>query len=253
MKKTGLINKFAVLISACVFLSASALSAADVKVSTVTKSITFKTQDNWTISATLKLPKKGKHIVIMAHGLGSAKGEWDAFAFKLHSLGFGTLALDLRAHGESLLGPDGNETDFHTYDFKNKWTDAKKDIEAAIVFLEKNKIPRSRIGVMGASIGANIASQVTLGKSKASWIILLSAARTYRGVPLSSEISFLSILLAASPRDIYAFRSSLEFMKKIKNANFIQAVKGHGVEMFKDAEFETKLLNWIKQKSVNKK
>ena len=113
--------------------------------------VSFQTEDGWTIGGRYLPPRKSRPVVIFIHGAAAGKGEWEAFQDTLSRRGIGSLAIDLRGHGDSQSGPKGR-TDFSGFDESGEWTRAGKDIEAAVAYLSKRGIPARRIGYVGASI-----------------------------------------------------------------------------------------------------
>lgn len=208
----------------------------------------FTTKDGWTLSAAYRPPSKNGSVVILIHGVGSAKAEWAAFADELGALGLGTLALDLRGHGESLAGPQGR-MDFSSFDASGEWPRAQRDIEAAVNFLNRKKISLPRIGLMGASIGANLASRAAAGR-KISWVALLSPGLDYRGVLLTAVgLKDKKVLLASSAQDVYAAQAVKIAAFQLEKASVLEAAGGHGVQMFEDGKFRAALLGWISRAS----
>lgn len=179
----------------------------------------------------------------MVHGFAAGKGEWAVFAETLAKKGWGTLALDLRGHGESLSGPRG-QTPLEILDSNSAWPSAREDIDAAIAFLENKKITLNRIGLIGASLGANLVSQTARRRPKLRCAVLLSPGRDYRGVLLEEQVG-PKTLAAASASDPYAFQSLVGFQARGSPHALLQAEKGHGVQMFGDPVFLKKLLDWL--------
>lgn len=212
-----------------------------------TKTVSFKTEDGWKIAASWKAPSKNKPVAVLIHGVGSARGEWDAFSFtkKLHAMGWGTLAIDLRGHGESLEGPQG-KADFKTFSSPAHWNNARKDLQAALAFLNQKKIETSRIGFIGASIGANLAGQEAYSQSAMRWVVLLSPGFNYYGVAPAQEYPGKKVILGASPQDSVAFQTVTQMTPHIHSHYFLQTARGHGVPMFEDPAFLGKLLELLK-------
>ena len=131
--------------------------------------MSFRTPDGWTIVALYQAPRKGKPVAVMVHGVGAGKGEWDDFSRELWGLGFGTLAIDLRGHGESTRGPQGSEG-YASFDAAGEWPRAQADIESAVGFLNARGISSPRIGIVGGSIGANLASRAAQ-KLRLPWAV----------------------------------------------------------------------------------
>jgi pimeloyl-ACP methyl ester carboxylesterase len=124
---------------------------------TITKEIEFNTKDAIKISATYiyeETSLAGIPLIILIHQGGSSRKEWMDLPLvtKLVKEGYGVLAYDIRLHGKS--GKDGT--------FGNLYNNANRaplDLDAAINYLFKNEnVNFKRVGIVGASIGANIAA-----------------------------------------------------------------------------------------------
>jgi pimeloyl-ACP methyl ester carboxylesterase len=123
-----------------------------------TSEIEFTTTDNIKISASYLLPttetKAKLPVLILIHQGGSSRQEWleAPIVNQLLKNGYAVLAYDVRQHGTSAKDK-GN-----IYDLFNNPKRAPLDLLAAIQFLNKDKrIDVNRIGIIGASIGANLA------------------------------------------------------------------------------------------------
>lgn len=201
--------------------------------------VRFKTSDGWTLSALYRPPTQGRPVAVFIHGAAAGKGEWAALAAELAGRGFGTLALDLRGHGESTFGPRGRRTfeSFQAADFAG----ARADVRAAIRFLNERGVAPTRIGLIGGSLGANLAA----GAEKAAWTVLLSPGESYLGVDLPKNWFGRRVLAAASAPDGYSFRTCLRLAVLPSGPVFIQAEKGHGAQLLEDPAFRKKLLDWL--------
>lgn len=203
----------------------------------------FKTNDGWTIAALYQPPKKGKPVAVLVHGVAAGKSEWHKLSAALDELGFGTLACDLRGHGESVKG--ASAITFRSFDQTGEWPKAEEDILAALRWLKGKGIPASRVGLIGGSIGANLVSQAA-SKEKVRWEILLSPGQEYRGVALA-ELAGRKALVAASPGDAYAHQTSVSLAMQPDGPVFLEARRGHGAQLIDDPGFLAKLLDWIKK------
>ena len=122
-----------------------------------TKNVEFITKDSIKISATYihqKTKLAGTPLVILIHQGGSSRKEWLDLPIvnKLVKEGYGVLAYDIRMHGKSQK--DGA--------FGNLYNNPKRaplDLDAAInyMFINEN-INIKRVGIVGASIGSNLAA-----------------------------------------------------------------------------------------------
>lgn len=198
-----------------------------------------------------------KLTFIMMHGLASTKGEWFSFADKLAKEGYGYFAFDLRGHGESTKNKNGGTIDYKYFGQPgpgSKWELMITDVDSAVKYITSKKgIPKNRIALMGASVGANVALIYSAKHKFIPLVVLLSPGWEYIGLNIESSIKEYGhkpLLIAASPGDEYAYKSSI-IMEQIANkygttVKFLSGKeKQHGVQMFTPA-FEDLLISWLK-------
>jgi dipeptidyl aminopeptidase/acylaminoacyl peptidase len=119
--------------------------------------VNFVTQDNVKIVGWYQIPavKTGKlPLVLFIHQGGSSKKEWITQPIwqTLFKQGYAVLAFDLRQHGESAVDKDD------LMDLFNNPKRAPLDVLAVLNFVKKDpRIDKTRIGIVGASVGANLA------------------------------------------------------------------------------------------------
>ncbi len=208
--------------------------------------VSFRTEDGWRLAALYHPPRPGRAVAVLVHGVASDKHEWDELAPELWKLGLGTLALDLRGHGESRAGP-GGETGYQGFDASGEWPRAVRDLEAALAFLRRRGARKAAL--VGASIGANLASEVA-ASTPVAWVALLSPGFDYRGVALARELDRQPTLIGASSADPYAWSTYAELARSPLAARYAEASGGHGVQMLRDPAFRAKLLDWIKERTA---
>src|SRR3989339_1190956 len=158
---------------------------------------------------------QGMKTFVLLHGLGSNQEEWQPFIQKLVKRGYGFLSYDARGHGESTLDANGQKISFENFGAPgpgSQWNAMVADLEQAIEFLLKEKkISRKRIGLMGASLGANICIIETGRDKEIPVTVLLSPGLNYAGIVTSRAIEGCNdraVLKAAAPADPYAWQSS---------------------------------------------
>ncbi|MBI4396246.1 MAG: alpha/beta fold hydrolase [Elusimicrobia bacterium] len=105
--------------------------------------------------------KSNAPVLILLHGLGSARGEWAALVRAAGRRGWGTLAYDARGHGESRSTAHGNSIDYQNPAYGRNpafWRGMIGDLAKAAetLRLQKNVSP-GRFVFVGASLGANVA------------------------------------------------------------------------------------------------
>jgi pimeloyl-ACP methyl ester carboxylesterase len=109
----------------------------------------FNEQDNIYLSGWY-IPSKNHAAIILLHGFGSNRLEMRSRAEVLARYGYGVLLYDLRGHGES-------QGDVRAFG----WEDVE-DVHTALEFLSnREEINADRIGILGFSIGGQIAIRAT--------------------------------------------------------------------------------------------
>jgi|CXWL01.1.fsa_nt_gi dienelactone hydrolase len=206
------------------------------------KIVSFKTPDGWTIAANYRPAKPGRATMILAHGVGSARGEWNRFAERLALDGVGTLAIDLRGHADSQSGPKG-KTEFTSFDESGEWPRAVADLRAAGSWLKTKGVPDERVAFGGASIGANLASVAAAESTKTPFLLLLSPGGDYRGARLAAR-NGLKTLACASAQDQYAY-SAVHELERRGLAAAVYAPAGHGVQLFDDPATQNRIAQWV--------
>lgn len=271
--KNGLKNLFTIIFLTAYRLPPTVLYAAE--------KITFESADGVQIVADFYRPSlPQKFTVILLHGLASVKEEWSSFAQYLSSKGYGVFIYDARGHGESKKKKNGASIDFRLFfgrGLNSDWGKMVEDLESAVSFLrQKYQLSAKKIGVGGASLGANVALRVAAKNPEIAFAILLSPGIDYQGITthdLIEKMASRPVLLSASPGDKYAYQSVKEleriatsppqssFSKGGIKGNLTILIEtenqGHGVQMFRRTKPETpsplevKIFQWLEK--INKR
>jgi len=221
----------------------------------VMEKVSFYSTDGVKIVGSYQPPaKSGGEVFILLHSLGSNKEQWGYFETKLTEAGFGFFAYDARGHGESIIKKDGASISFENFGKpspNSNWFKMVDDLAKAVNYLiTEKKLARKQIGLIGASIGANVSLIYGSTYNHVGTIVLLSPGLSYQGLETPDYIKAYSkgrILLAAAPDDVYAYNSTELLYKKIKNntqAVFLEGESGHGVKMF-DGDFDKEVIDWL--------
>ena len=119
--------------------------------------VNILTEDGININASYQYPEDPSiliPVIILIHQGGSSRTEWLELSLwnQLLEEGYALLAYDIRLHGKS------SKDEGDLMDLFNNPNRAPLDLLAVINFLEKDKkIDPDRIGILGASIGGNLA------------------------------------------------------------------------------------------------
>lgn len=219
----------------------------------VFKEVSFLTKDNIEISGLFQYPSKVEEspfpVIILIHQAGSSTQEWveSLIIHKLLKENFAVLMYDIRIHGKS--GKDG--------DFTGLFIDPQRtplDLLAAIKFLEQDKnIDSSRIGILGASIGGNLACMAVSSdqfnvKSAVSISAKTEAIQNLSG--LKETISPKNIFYIASKNEQNGKRvewaNELYSLTKGKRKIEIAPGNKHGSYILRENEYlDDEIIQWF--------
>ena len=207
--------------------------------------ITIRTQDNVPLAATLYEPSQrpGPGVVLVHMHLRTRR-DWEAVGGRLASNGIAALAIDLRGHGDSGAGR------FDTTSF----TGALADVRAAVRYLMvRRDLVNGRIGVAGASVGANLAVLEAADDPVVRSLALLSPGMDYRGLRIEAAVRAYGsrpALVVASAEDYYAVRSARQIAGLGPGTREFQQLEiaGHGTVMLeRRPDLVDALVDWFRR------
>jgi len=209
--------------------------------------VSIRTEDGVTLAATWYEPSsRPGPAVILVHMLNRSRKEWDAVAERLASEGIGALAFDLRGHGESTAGPPPAAG-------QSQYASMVQDVRAVRRYLaQRSDVQQSRVGVIGASIGANLAALEASADGTIASLALLSPSVEYRGLRMTEAVRKIKrpMLFVAGDDDPYASRSARELQKEGSGVREILILKqvGHGTMMLsRDPSLTGALVDWFRR------
>jgi pimeloyl-ACP methyl ester carboxylesterase len=225
-----------------------AILAIDSAVRAAAQRVTIRADDGVSLVATwYEPPSRPAPAVILVHMLNRSRRDWDSLAQRLSADGIGALTLDLRGHGESggAAVADPAQPDYAAMVL---------DVKAARRHLaQRGDVQQTRVGVIGASIGANLAALEAAGDPSIASLALLSPSSDYRGLRIEAAVRKLAtrpVLLVASDDDPYASRSAREIQKAGGGPRELLIVKqaGHGTAMLaRDPDLSRVLVDWFRR------
>jgi len=171
-------------------------------------------------------PREGEKGIILVHQLGLDKNSWENWPEKLNQAGWSVLAIDLRGHGESDLKYQSfSKTDFNNMIF---------DVKAARDYLQKQG--KTKLYIMGSSIGANLAIMAT-GENLTDKGVALSPGLNYKGLKpetAAKKIIGPARILLISARDDNYSNESVKILSQIMTQSAEQIdfpSGGHGLNL----------------------
>jgi alpha-beta hydrolase superfamily lysophospholipase len=195
--------------------------------------------------------------VILLHMMPATRQSWAPFQRVLAERGLASLAIDLRGHGESTQA-DGGTLAYQ------KFTDAQharsiNDVRAAYEWIRAKGIEATRIGLAGASIGANLALQFLAEEPQIVGAILLSPGLQYHGVstPDAAEkiLPHQGVWMAASRGDddesVNAIQQLAPLLAVEDHVTKIVDNHGHGTKMFEaDPALMAEAADWMRARTL---
>jgi pimeloyl-ACP methyl ester carboxylesterase len=197
-----------------------------------------------------------KPFLVLLHGLGSSRGEWQPLVHLARARGWGTLAYDLRGHGESRTAASGRTVDYSDARFGRDaafWRAFPDDLLRVMDDLQARGFPPGRLVLAGASLGANVCL-LAAEQSEPAALVLMSPGMDYAGLRPEAAMTRVRapVLLVASRPDSYAFSSAERLAELARGrAEFFALDRGgprgpHGVQMF-DGDLEKRILDWTEK------
>lgn len=196
------------------------------------------------IVGTLYMPTENssepRPAVLLLHMFRSNRRSWRTVAPQLAEAGYVVLAIDMRGHGLT-----GSTVD---------WLQAEEDHKSAVAFLASlPEVDKERIGVMGGSIGANMALVAGAVDENVRAVILLSPGLDYFGVTTEDKLSAygdrpIMIVVSQDDGQTVADAERLPSQAVGEVELIIYETAGHGTRMFsREPELIESILAWLSE------
>ena len=197
----------------------------------------------------------GHHpAVVLCHQMNKDRGSYAAFQNLLAENGICSLAIDFRGFGEST--DDG----LAYKNFKNQdYIDMVNDIKAAVKYMTEEplneRIDSEKIGLVGASIGANLAIMASAELDGLKCAVALSPGRNYhdlKPIDYAPDVE-VPVLIAYTQGDMQSADVISDLIDSFgENTPGVSVLDGdkHGTDMLPGG-FDRELLDWIKEQLSN--
>lgn len=219
------------------------------------RQVFIETSDSLTIVGSLELVTgvERSPACLLVHMLGSDRSSYSEFQQKLLNAGISSLAIDMRGHGDSTADGSLNYRDFRA----EEWSAVVNDIKAGMDFLRSlHSIDSAHIGIVGASIGANLAVVAASEENRdeventASCLVLLSPGINYREVrPLqfARDLGHIPVYIASAEEDMQSYRGSQSLSQAARGGElFSFPGSDHGTDLFDvHMNFMDDLVAWL--------
>lgn len=202
--------------------------------------VTVRTPDGRAVSALLTEARdRNAPGVVLVPMLGRPKEDWNSVADRLAEAGIHALAIDLPS---PTLPGDGSLA---------SWA---QDVSAAVTYLVTRPEGRTTaVGLLGASLGANLAVVAAAGDGHVQSLALLSPTLDYRGVRIEAlfrQYGVRPALLVASLGDPYAARSVRALVGESVTTHEVQwsEAVAHGTLLLNaDPTVSGRLVDWFRR------
>jgi pimeloyl-ACP methyl ester carboxylesterase len=226
-----------------------------------TKKVVLTTTDGYRITGILTEPPGGmsRAGVVLLHMYRHTKEGWAPLIPHLIRRGITTLAIDMRGHGESRLGPHGRDDGRRVLlRDASLFNGMHLDAEAAVRYLQDKGIESGRIGIIGASVGCSVAIHTAVaGSVKVASVVVMTPGERYLGVPTMDHIRIwpgIPLLILSSREEagkgaVPIFR---ELKKKGAELRLFDESGVHGTYMFGEVEGVEELISsWTAEKLLH--
>jgi pimeloyl-ACP methyl ester carboxylesterase len=213
--------------------------------------VSFSTSDGVRIGATLRPPiSAGEPIVILVHQVGSTRAEWAPLIERLDRVPrIASLSIDLRGHGESTQGPDGELT--HGALTHEQWAATQEDVLAAVAFLRGDPaIAPSLVLVVGSSIGSTAAIAAASREPAINGVAALSPGRAYHGFDAITPglgLAGRAFFAAVAADEVDGVETARALARITSTEAEIVPGSAHGVSLFTQGEVLDHLEAFVRQ------
>lgn len=207
------------------------------------QTVSFTTRDGVLITGSLFLPdKRPAPAVVLLHMMTRSRHDWDGAAQKFADAGIAALSIDFRRAGQPQTDARGGDD----------LSDLVLDVEAARSYLAaRPEIAAGRVGIAGASVGANAAAIAAGNEPAVRSLALLSPSLEYRNLRMDVALKKFGsrpALLVASSEDPYALRSARGMVTMGDGPRELRVLSGagHGTVMLgRDPDLISALVDWF--------
>jgi len=193
--------------------------------------------------------------VVLLHMYRSDKSSWQPLFAPFVRRGMALLAIDMRGHGQSVAGPDGEDLAKLALSRDPKlFRDMHRDAEAAVKWLTDHGHAKKRIGLLGASVGCSVAIDAARRDPGLRVVGVLTPGTEYLGIPTMKHVQDWgdrALLLASSeeeaPRGAEPIQKYLSRQEGSRVTLWRFPKHGiHGTRMFGQVQgIEAKLAAWF--------
>ncbi len=211
--------------------------------------VTYHAEDGLRIVADFYAPLEGEPApaVLLLHQFNGSRAQWAELVPDILQWGYAVLAPDLHGFGEStVILRDGSEEDYELTDLD----DMLLDVAAAIEYLKtRSEVDAEAIGVVGASVGGNLAYVASGAFPEVKSAVSMSPnaspsgdALLGRDVPGFSPHSVLFMSDEAEASDAQALADNVADPVDIR---IYEGKTAHGVQLLDSPQAVQDIQDWL--------
>ena len=224
------------------------------------RKVLLTTKDHYQISGTLTEPsgQATASAVVLLHMFKQTKESWAPLLGPLAANGITSLAIDMRGHGDSRIGPDGSDNSIRMEGRDSSlFKLMSKDAEAAVRYLIDQGANVNRIGLVGASVGCSVALQVVAeGGVPIRAVVLMTPGTEYLGLRSLDDLRkwparALPLLILSSREEAAKGALAIYQPRRDKGAELklFDQQQIHGTYMFGEVDgMEELIATWLAAK-----
>lgn len=209
----------------------------------------LNTEDGFKLPATLLTPQSSNGAgIILIHQGGSDRSEWSFMHDQLLEAGYVLISYDIRGMGASQMDNGAGKTVENIYNSPHQ---APLDLKAAITYLEMiPQVNNERIGILGASVGGNLAVVGSATMNIKSAVSISGKTQAVQNLAGTKEISPKSIYFISSMESEGARAKWAEEMYNMTEGPREIAItaeeQGHGVTILHDNPIlQGEIIRWF--------
>ena len=214
--------------------------------------ISLNTEDGFLLPATLKgvEGEDARPAVILIHQGGSDRSEWEFMHEALIAEDYVILSYDIRGMGAS---PKDNGQGKVAENIYNATDQATIDLKAAITLLEgMEEVDNARIGILGASVGGNLAVVGAATMNIKSAVAISGKTDAVHNLAGNSDIKmkstyYISSMESDGARAVWA-EEMFNMTASPREIAISPNEQGHGVTILQDMPIlQEQVISWFKK------
>ncbi|MCH7835743.1 MAG: alpha/beta fold hydrolase [Chloroflexi bacterium] len=211
--------------------------------------VAYQAEDGLRIIADFYAPLKSgpTPAVLLLHQFGGSRAQWADLIPDILQWGYAVLAPDLRSFGESTVITRAGEDEDYTLE---NLDDMVLDVAAAIEYLKtRREVSAGQIGVVGASVGANLAYVASGAFPEVLAAVSMSPnANPQGGVLLGKNIPGFSpraVLFMSDVAEAGDAQALAQTAAEPVNVIVYEGASAHGVQLLPNPQVKPDMRGWL--------